>query len=128
MDLRSVAYRKGADMQFRNGNSKDHHGEHIYLAELAGDDGVLEGFHFTDCQIKGPAVLIVQGEFNFVENEIEGDPDAFLWELSSDQERVIGAISVKDTTFEQCTFTNVGLAGYSEFIEQIRQGVAAQPA
>ena len=115
-------------MQFRNGNGKDYHEENIRLTELVGEDGVLEGFHFTGCQIEGPAVLIVQGEFNLVENEIEGDPGAFLWEISPDRERVVGAILVKNTTFEQCTFKNVGLAGYSEFTEQIRQGVAAQPA
>lgn len=115
-------------MGFLNGNGKEHLGEDIRLAELAGDDGVIEGFRFKDCHVKGPAVLLVEGEFNLVDNEIEGDLNAFLWEISPDRERVLGAILVKDTTFEGCTFTNVGLAGYSESIERIRQGVAAQPA
>lgn len=110
-------------MQFRNGNNKNYYGENIRLTELVGDDGVLEGFRFTDCQIKGPAVLVVQGEFNLVDNTIEGDPEAFLWELSPDREWVLGAILVKDSTFEGCTFTNIGLAGRTDFIERVREGV-----
>lgn len=115
-------------MGFLNGNGKEHFGDDIRLADLAGDDGVIEGFRFKNCHVKGPAVLVVQGEFNLVDNTIEGDPDAFLWEIQPDRERVIGAILVKDTTFEGCTFTRVGLAGYSDFIEHIKRGVASQSA
>lgn len=115
-------------MGFLNGNGKEKRGGDIYLADLARDNGVLEGFHFEGCHVMGPAVIVVQGEFDLVNNTIEGDPDAFLWELQPDRERVTGAILVKDTTFERCKFTNVGLAGYSDFIEQVRQGVEARHA
>ena len=110
-------------MGFLNGNGRDYLGEDIRLAELAGDEGVIEGVRFKDCYVKGPAVLVVQGDFNLVDNKIEGDPDAFLWVIPERRTRVIGAILVKDTTFEGCTFTNVGLAGPPEIIERIRVGV-----
>jgi hypothetical protein len=110
-------------MGFLNGNGKEYHDEDVRLAELAGDDGVIEGVHFKDCLVKGPAVLVVQGDFSLVDNEIEGDPDAFLWEVPEHRTRVIGAILVKDSTFEGCTFRKVGLAGPPEIIERIRVSV-----
>lgn len=115
-------------MRFLTGNDKDQHEKVVNLVELAGDDGVLEGYRFENCRVKGPVVLVVNGEFNLVGNTIEGDPEAFLWEISPDRSHVLGAILVKDSTFEGCTFINVGLAGYPEFIEQIRQGVESQHA
>jgi len=116
-------------MRFLNGSGKEsREGKVIRLVDEAGDSGVIEGIHFKDCHVKGPAVMVVQGEFDLLRNTIEGDPDAFLWEILPDRERVTGAILVKDTTFEECTFTNVGLAGYSDFIEQVRQGVEARHA
>jgi hypothetical protein len=115
-------------MGFLNGRRKTKRGGVYYLADLAKDNGVIEGFRFEECHVKGPAVMVVQGELDLVNNTIEGDPDAFLWEIQPDRERVTGAILIKDTTFEGCTFTNVGLAGYSDFIEQVRQGVEARHA
>ena len=114
-------------MGFLNGGVAEYVGETIRLAEMAGDDGVVENSRFKDCYVKGPAVLLVEGEFNLVDNEFEGDPEAFLWEIPPSRERVIGAISIKDTSFEGCKFANVGLAGYPESIERIRQGIATQP-
>ncbi len=108
-------------MGYLNGNGEEQpRNDVIRLSELAGDDGIIDGHHFEDRHIKGPAVIVVQGDFSLLENEIKGDPDAFLWEISPERERVLGAILVKDCTFEGCTFTNVGIAGPPEVIERIR--------
>lgn len=115
-------------MGFLNGNGKVYRDKDVRLTDLVGDDAVLEGYQFTNCRLKGPAVLLIEGKLDLVENRVEGDPDAILWEVPPDRERVIGAILVKDSTFEGCTFTNVGLAGYSDFIERVKQGVEAQHA
>jgi len=114
-------------MGFLNGNGREYLGEDVRLTELAGDEGVIEGDRFKDCHVYGPAVLVVQGEFSLLDSEIEGDSDAFLWEISPDRERVIGAILVKNTSFERCTFRNVGFAGPPEFIERIRLHVEEHP-
>jgi hypothetical protein len=110
-------------MGYSNGNGKERSGEVVRLSELAGDEGVIEDRHFEGLHIIGPAVIVVQGDFSLVENEIEGDPDAFLWTIEPHRERVIGAILVKDSTFEGCVFTNVGIAGPPEIIERIRESV-----
>ncbi len=96
----------------------------IRVAELAGEQGVLEGFVFEGCDLKGPAVLIPQ-DSNFVNTNLGGDPNALLWEISPDRPGVIGAIVVRNCTFERCTFMNVGFAGSPEFIEYIRQSLAS---
>jgi len=113
-------------MRFLNGNGEgvQHiEREDVRLCELAGTEGVIEGLHFTDCQITGPAVLVVQGDFSLVNSEILGNPDAYLWEIPPNRSRVVGAILVKDCKFERCTFKNVGWAGPPEFIERVRQSV-----
>jgi hypothetical protein len=115
-------------MGFLNGDGKTKRGEDVYLADLVRENGILDGFRFEDCRVRGPVVIVVQGEFDLVNNTIEGDPDAFLWELPDERDRVTGAILVKDTAFEGCTFTNVGFAGHSDFIEQVKQGVEARHA
>jgi hypothetical protein len=116
-------------MGFLNGSGREHRvGEVIDLVKLAGEDGVIESHHFENCQVKGPAVLVMQGDFSLVENEFEGDPDAYLWEIPEHRTRVIGAILVKDTTFERCTFAKVGLAGRPDFIERVRHDVEAHAA
>jgi hypothetical protein len=110
-------------MGFLNGNGKVHRNEEIWLPELAGRGGIVDGHRFEDCHVMGPAVIVVQGDFSLVENEIEGEPDAFLWDISPGRERVFGAILVKDCTFEGCDFTNVGIAGPPEVIVRIRESL-----
>lgn len=96
----------------------------IRISELAGEQGVLEGFVFEGCDLKGPAVVVPQGS-NFANSSLVGDPDALLWEIPPDRPEVIGAILVRNCTFEDCTFMNVGFAGPPEFIEQVRRSLGS---
>jgi hypothetical protein len=102
-----------------------HEEEVIRIAELAGDEGVIEGSEFTDCVIKGPAVLVLQGKSSLANNDFEGEIDAILWEIPSKRHHVIGAVLVKDSTFEGCTFMNVGVAGSPTFIRRLRKNLEA---
>ena len=96
----------------------------IRVAELAGEQGVLEGFVFEGCDLKGPAVLVPQGS-NFANSNVVGDPDALLLEIPPDRPQVIGAILVRNCTFEGCTFLNVGFAGPPEFVREFRQSLGS---
>ncbi len=96
----------------------------IRIVELAGEQGVLEGFVFESCDLKGPAVVVPQGS-NFANSSLVGDPDALLWEIPLDRPEVIGAILVRNCTFEGCTFMNVGFAGPPEFVQQVRQSLGS---
>jgi len=96
----------------------------IRITELAGEQGVLDGFVFERCDLKGPAVLVPQGS-TFANTNLVGNPDALLWEIPPERPQVIGAILARNCTFEGCTFMNVGFAGSPEFIEQTRQSLGS---
>jgi hypothetical protein len=115
-------------MGFLNGNGKVYRDKDIRLTDLVGEDAVLEGYEFSNCRLMGPAVLLIDGEFDLAENRVEGDPDAVLWRVPPERERVIGAILLKDNTFENCTFANIGLAGYSDFTDAVKLAIEAQHA
>lgn len=91
----------------------------IRVAELVGDHGVLDGFVFKGCDLKGPAVLIPQSS-NLANCQVIGAADALMWEIPPDRPEVIGAVLARNCTFEDCTFLNVGFAGPPEFVQQMR--------
>ncbi len=94
----------------------------IRIAELAGEQGVLESFVFESCDLKGPAVMVPQGS-TFSNTNLVGDSDALLWEIPPNRPEVIGAILARNCAFENCTFMNVGFAGPHEFVQQMRQSL-----
>jgi hypothetical protein len=113
-------------MDFLSGRGREYReGKVIRLVDEAGDAGVIEGFHFKNCRVKGPAVLLMQDKSGLIDNEFDGDPESILWEIPPDRERVVGAILVKNSTFEDCAFVNVGLAGPSEFVLRMRHDLEA---
>ena len=103
---------------------KAYRGRVVRLTELAGDDGILEGFTFDDCTIRGPAVVVPQGTTTFAHSNLGGDLDAILWEIPPERPRVTGAILAVDCTFEGCTFVNVGFAGPPELMTMFRSDVS----
>jgi hypothetical protein len=94
----------------------------VSLCEYAGEAGVLDGFRFEGCDIKGPAVVVLQGEGSLVNCTFQGEPDALLWEVPVSRTTVIGVILLKACHFEQCTFINVGFAGPPDFITSMKRG------
>jgi hypothetical protein len=102
-------------------------GRVVRLCELAGDEAVIDGFEFTDCFVRGPAVVVVQGEKTTLANStFRGDPDSLLWEIPPERSTVIGAILVNNCVFDECTFEGVGFAGPPEFIRQMKQGIGVE--
>jgi hypothetical protein len=93
--------------------------EVVRLALVAGDDAVVEDTEFVDCDVRGPAVLVMQGDASRLEgNNIAGDVFALRWEIGPDRPRVIGAVLAKDCQFVGCKFTNVGFAGSADFLDR----------
>lgn len=95
----------------------------VRIAELVADDAILDGYTFTECQIKGPAVLILTGSGTLSNSSLGPDADAVLWEIPLTRPRVIGAIEVRDCTFSHCEFQNVGFAGPPEVIRRFRSQI-----
>ncbi len=98
-----------------------YHERVVRLCEIAGDEGIINGFEFTGCHIRGPAVLVVQ-DSTLDRPQLRGTADALFWEIPPSRTNVIGAILAINCIFDRCTFENVGLAGSPEFIRQMKQG------
>ena len=103
-----------------------YHGRVVRLCQLAGDEAIIDGFEFTDCFVRGPAVVVVQGETTFAHSTFRGDPESLLWEISPERSSVIGAILLTNCVFNECTFEGVGFAGPPEFIQQMKEGIGAE--
>lgn len=92
----------------------------ISIRDLLEHDGAVSDRTFEDCYIDGPAVVYpYQCQFNkpvFVTNVIE----SLLWELSPNQEAVIGAIELRRCVFRRCRFNRIGIVGPPDFIASLR--------
>lgn len=82
----------------------------------------VEDEQFEGCTFIGPGLLMFIGGVQFFNNNIDGDG---LWVVDTNR-GYQGAIAVRDCTFDNCTFVNVGLATDAEFIRQI-YATQAQP-
>jgi hypothetical protein len=52
----------------------------IKITDLVGDDGLLDGFTFIGCHIKGPAVIWLAGSA-LSNNVLSDTADAVLWDI-----------------------------------------------
>ena len=97
----------------------------IRIAELAAGEPnwTLHGFHWIRCAIQGPAVIVLSGG-RFLRCRYDGpSADALVWEIPESRTAVIGAVSVVDCTFEDCSFTAIGFAGHPALARQHRRMV-----
>jgi hypothetical protein len=92
--------------------------EVVRLALVAGDEGVIREMEFIDCQIKGPAVVLLSG-CRLSHNNIRGDQSALRWDVDPARSRVIGAVLIENCVFTGCTFENVGFTGSVELLDQL---------
>ena len=106
-----------------------HTGEDIHLWEWAqqwepGTPALtVEDEEFEDCTFFGPGMLMFIGGVQFFGNHIDGDG---LWVVDTDR-GYQGAIAVRNCTFTNCKFVNVGVATDATFIRQIYATQSEQP-
>ncbi len=84
---------------------------------LIGRGGSFQGIVFTDCVIRGPAVIIPGATTQFVNSnlgDVAGDVKNLF--LQAAGPRIIGGIPVDGCVFEGCLFVGVGFAGDATFI------------
>jgi hypothetical protein len=91
---------------------KQFEGQSIRLVDLVETAGELRDASFYRCTVVGPAVLLI-GEGTELRNNAFAAPslEDLFWETPPGKGFAIGAIGVHDCRFEECRFTNVGLAG-----------------
>jgi len=106
-----------------------HTGDEIHLFEWAQqwEPGtpalIVEDEAFEECTFIGPGVMMFIGGVQFFGNQIDGDG---LWVIDTDR-GYQGAIAVRNCTFTNCQFVNVGVATDATFVRQIYATQAQQP-
>ncbi len=101
-------------------NDKTYRRERLSLLKLIGDGDEIRGFAFYQCQLDGPAVLLVAGTTIFAYNRSSGTPENSFWELPEEQEAAVGVIHALDCVFEECYFYRVGFAQQGEILDRIK--------
>ncbi|MBA3552687.1 MAG: hypothetical protein H0W27_07425 [Actinobacteria bacterium] len=100
--------------------------ETVYLPDLA-RTGTIVSATFTDCDIRGPAVVHLLGESRMegVGFRIEhNDPETIMWELPEGAYK-IGLIGLQGCRVNGGRFEGVGFAGTKEQLDTMRRAIAA---
>lgn len=93
----------------------------VRLADLASLDDVLTELTFENCEIVGPAVVVLLGDTKVTDCHWTGDPDAVLWPAHG-REQVVGAIGLRDCTITGCQFFRVGMLVPDDQLPIVRAG------
>lgn len=109
----------------------DYSDQTVRISELATDSDLLEGLSFENCVIVGPAVLVPMG-CKFDDASFEGNAVDIIWDIDPAREHIIGAIGLKECTFERCQFTRIGLGfgpqGKADYLNALEETEARQKA
>lgn len=98
-------------------------------AVLENGGGKIEGYRFTDCIIRGPAVLIPGPDTRFIDSnlgDVSGDVRNLF--LRATGPKIIGAVPVNGCVFQGCAFVGVGLAGDDVFVERFMASLSPAKA
>lgn len=94
----------------------------VRISELTVISDTIERITFENCQIEGPAILVLLGETTISGNGFDGDWDSLVWPISTSRQRVIGAVALVDCTVVGCQLRRIGLAVPEDQIKQVRTG------
>jgi hypothetical protein len=97
--------------------------EVIRIAELTVNTSTIEGYEFSNCRIIGPAILaFVEGvTVSHCAWEAPG-LDAIFWPVPAERGPVVGVVSVVNSTFSNCHFELIGVAGPPEMRAHLEAG------
>jgi hypothetical protein len=97
----------------------------IRIAELTVNTFLLEDLEFSNCRIIGPAVLAILDNVSIIGCRWDAPGfEALFWEVAPTRPVVVGAVGVRNTTFANCSFENVGVAGPPGLREVFGRGFA----
>jgi hypothetical protein len=94
--------------------------ETVHPARICGDeDAAVRDQSFVGCEIKGPAIVHPM-ECEFVSSSFDAALEDVFWEVPLERQRVLGVVSLERCRFENCTFTDIGIAGTRETLDRLR--------
>jgi hypothetical protein len=93
----------------------------VSLCEEANERSMIEHRVFNKALVLGPAIIAPLERVTLTNSSFAGSPEALFIEVAEDRP-IIGAIGLRDVTFSECRFENVGIMGTRESIAQFREG------
>jgi hypothetical protein len=93
-------------------------------------DGVIRNKHFHDCDIIGPAILLLIQKVDFIETVFSVADDtieSIIWPPNPAATRVLGIIGVDHCRFEGGQFINIGFTGTPEVLNALRRIGSMRP-
>ena len=95
--------------------------ESVRLSDLTALEDVVDGVTFANCEILGPAVIVLLGDTHVNGCHWSGDAEAVIWPAHG-RTSVVGAIGLKDCVISQCQFYRVGIFVPDEQMAAVRAG------
>jgi energy-coupling factor transporter transmembrane protein EcfT len=98
-------------------------GRIIHLMDLLapGAKPIITNRTIEDCEIRGPAMVVLLGRVTIANDIFDGDIDSLFVEIA-DERWIFGAIGLQDCVFRRCRFTAIGIIGTKEQIKEAKQG------
>ncbi len=93
----------------------------VRLADLTTVDDVLERLTFENCDVVGPAVVVLLGDTQVTDCHWTGDADAVLWPAHGRQQ-VVGAIGLRNCLVTGSRFHRVGILVADDQLPAVRAG------
>ena len=91
------------------------------ISDLVITSDFVSDTDFENCQIVGPAVVVLLGEGTIAESTFIGNPDAMLWPVPPARQEVIGVIPITNCNFVRCRFEKIGIAGPEAALAPFRE-------
>lgn len=95
------------------------------IVEIAGEANrrsIIENAEWNGAIIVGPAVLAPLENVSFLNSTFDADADSLFIEVPEGR-GIVGVIGLKNVTFNDCEFRNVGVAGTPASITKFREGM-----
>lgn len=95
----------------------------LRIADLAeGGPPTISGRVIENCELRGPAVLVIEPGTTISGVHFLDPSEGFLYEIEPPRP-LFGVIIVEDTVIRQCTITGVGIMGDRAFLNYFRERV-----
>lgn len=113
----------GRDGQYgRDGHAgREYRDETVRLSDLAVLEDIIDGVSMTNCEIHGPAVVLLIGNTRITGCHWSGDADGIIWPAHG-RDQVVGAIGLKDCIITDSQFFRVGVLVPDEQMTAVRAG------
>lgn len=119
--LRATSTLRGEGTVLPGGQSIGvYRGVTLRLVDLPLDQSVLSNKSFRSCTLVGPGVLIIESGVEIGNCSFDAPLDEIFWNLGDVESRKAGAIVVRDCSFRDCEFHNVGFSGGAELLAALK--------